>query len=139
MKTRSYTLKILKSLVHVTGKFEQETVSFDFAHNCPHCRREYHNTGCQVSWIARASRDVGCGMYGDICCRDTVVSLVFLFWFTEYITVVSWLCDETGAGSDMRLQSAVLWCKAQFVSFGPSMHTVQCLCCNAISLIIDID
>ena len=23
----------------------------------------------------------------DICCRDTVVNLVFLFWFTEYITV----------------------------------------------------
>ena len=64
------------------------------------------------------------------CCRDTVVSLVLLFWFTEHITVVSWLCDETVAGSDMRLQSADLWCKAQFVSFGPSMHTVQCLCCS---------
>ena len=66
------------------------------------------------------------------CYRDTVVNLVFLFWFTEHITVVSWLCDETVAGSDMRLQSADLWCKAKFVSFGPSIHTVQCLCCNTI-------
>ena len=25
------------------------------------------------TWITRASRDVGCGMYGDICCRNTVL------------------------------------------------------------------
>ena len=66
------------------------------------------------------------------CCRDAVVSLVFLFWFTEHITVVSWLCDETVAGWDMRFQSADLWCKAQFVKFVSSMHTVQCLCCITI-------
>ena len=59
-----------------------------------------------------------------------LLSSFFPFWFTEHITVVSWLCDETVAGSDMRLQSADLRCKAQFVNFGPSMHTVLCLCCN---------
>ena len=78
----------LKFLVHATGKYEQETVLFVFAHeNCPHCRQEYHNTGSQVSWIAR---DAGCGMYGNTsCCNNTVVNLVFLFWFTEHITAVS--------------------------------------------------
>ena len=43
----------------------QENFLCEFAHdNCPHCQRECHNTGCQISWIARASQDVGCGMYG---------------------------------------------------------------------------
>ena len=39
---------------------------------------------------------------------DTVVNLVFLFWFTEHTTVVSWLCDEAEAGWHMRLHSADL-------------------------------
>ena len=40
-----------------------------------------------------------------------LLTYFFLYWFTEHITVVRWLCDETVAGSDMRLQSADLWCK----------------------------
>ena len=80
---------MLKSLVHATRKYDQE-IALKFAHdNCPHCRQECHNTGCQISWVARASQDVGCGMYGYTCCRNTVVNLVVLIWFTEYITVVS--------------------------------------------------
>ena len=36
------------------------------------------------------------------CYRNTVVNLVFLFWFTEHITVVSWLCDDTVASLNVR-------------------------------------
>ena len=65
--------------------------------------------------------------------RDTVVSLAFLFWFTEHITVVNWLCDETVAGSDMRLQSADLWCKAQFGRLSDHRCTHSSVCAVILS------
>ena len=76
---------MLKFFVHATGKYEQETVMFDFEHNCSHCRRECHNTGCQVSRIARASRDAGCGMYGELA----VVTMLLLIIIIMLIIMMS--------------------------------------------------
>ena len=58
-------------------------------------------------------------MYGSLVAGLTLL-LTFLLCFTQHITVVSWRRDDTAAGLNIRLQSAYLRCKAQFVSFGPS-------------------
>ena len=85
MKTRSYTLPVLKSLVHATGKFEQETVMFDFVLTAggSATTQVVKSHGSHVPVETSGAECVG------TCCRDTVVKLVFLFWFTEHITVVS--------------------------------------------------